>query len=147
VVWGKFVFSWINFKYKSNTTGATCGAGTENIPENLCSPPVFSGVRVARYLVFYVVFCILLLSFCPSFGHSTIYGFWLLFWYVQTFLEFLISWIIPMPKIHLENWSTTNNNEFTVRENCYFNYFLIVWFTVDFHFRSWCFTIFFIGST
>jgi hypothetical protein len=31
------------------------------LPEHLSSPPVFSGVRVARYLVFSVVFCRLLL--------------------------------------------------------------------------------------
>jgi hypothetical protein len=40
---------------------------------------IFSGVRVARTLVFYVMYC---LSFCPSsFGHCdfcpSIYGFWL----------------------------------------------------------------------
>jgi hypothetical protein len=51
---------------KSNMTGATCGAGTACLPEHLSSPPVFSGVRITRSLVFSVVFCIslfVLLSF------------------------------------------------------------------------------------
>ena len=57
------------------------------------SPIVFSGVRVTRSLVFYVMFC-KSLSFCPfSFGHccvclSVICGFWLPFWYLQTLLKF-----------------------------------------------------------
>ena len=35
------------------------------LPEHLSSPPLISGVRVARSLVFYVVLCRSLLSFCP----------------------------------------------------------------------------------
>ena len=43
---------------KRNTTGATCGAGTAYPSGALESPhPVFSGVRVARSLVFCVLFC------------------------------------------------------------------------------------------
>ena len=60
--------------------------------EHLSSPPVFSGVRVTRYLVLYVCFVDRYLSFCSfSFGHcvvcsSSIYGFWLPLWYLQTLL-------------------------------------------------------------
>ena len=46
----------------SNTTGVTCVAGTATLPEH----SVFSGVRVARSLVFCVMFCrslLVLLSF------------------------------------------------------------------------------------
>ena len=37
------------------------------LPEHLSSPPVFSGVRVARSLVLYVCFVNLCLSFCTFF--------------------------------------------------------------------------------
>ena len=54
--------------------------------------PVFSGVRVTRSLVLWVCFvdcCLILLSF--SFGHcvvcSSIYVFWLPFWYLQSLLR------------------------------------------------------------
>jgi hypothetical protein len=59
------------------------------LPEHLSSPPVFSGVRVIRSLVLYVCFVDRCLSSCTfSFGHcvvysSSIYGFWLLLWYLQ----------------------------------------------------------------
>ena len=58
---------------KSNTTVATCVAVIANLPEHLSSPPAFSGVRVARSLVFCLMFCIsllVLLSF--SFGHCVV---------------------------------------------------------------------------
>ena len=60
------------------------------IPEQLSSPPVFNGVRVTQSLVLYVCFVDRCLSFCTfSFGHgvacsSSIYGFWLPLWYLQT---------------------------------------------------------------
>ena len=60
------------------------------LPKHLSSPPVFSGVRVTRSLVVYVCFVDRCLSFCTfSFGHcvvcfSSIYGFWLPLWYLQT---------------------------------------------------------------
>jgi hypothetical protein len=63
------------------------------LPEHLSSPPVFSGVRVTRSLVLYVCFVDRCLSFCTfSFGHcvvcsSSIYGFWLPLWYLQTLLK------------------------------------------------------------
>ena len=62
------------------------------LPEHLSSPPVFSGVRVARSLVLCACFVDHCLSFCTfSFGHcvvcsSSIYGFWLPLWYLQTLL-------------------------------------------------------------
>ena len=60
------------------------------LPEHLSSPEVFSGVRVTRSLVLYVCFVDRCLSFCAfSFDHcvvcsSSIYGFWLPLWYLQT---------------------------------------------------------------
>ena len=54
--------------------------------------PVFSGIRVTRSLVLYVCFVDRCLSFCTfSFGHcvvcsSSIYGFCLSLWYLQTLL-------------------------------------------------------------
>ena len=61
--------------------------------EHPSSPPVFSGVRINRSLVLYVCFVDRCLSFCTfSFGHcvvcpSSIYGFWLPLWHLQTLLE------------------------------------------------------------
>ena len=51
-------------------------------PDHPSSPPIFSGVRVARYSVFRVVFCRSMLSFYPfSFSHfvvcPSIYVIWL----------------------------------------------------------------------
>jgi len=72
--------------------GATSGAGTAypfGVPE---FTPVFSGVRFTRSLVFCVMFCRLLFVLCHfSFGHcdvcsSSIYGFWLPLWYLQSLL-------------------------------------------------------------
>jgi hypothetical protein len=60
--------------------------------------PGFSGVRVTRSLVVCVVcFVDHCLSFCTfSFGHcvvcSSIYGFWLALWYLQTLLNILSKW-------------------------------------------------------
>ena len=56
--------------------------------EHLSSLPVFSGVRVARSLVF----CVLLIIICLfSVGHCivcpSIYGFWLPLWCLQTSLN------------------------------------------------------------
>jgi hypothetical protein len=61
------------------------------LPDHLSSSPVFSGDRVTRSLVLYVCFPDRYLSFCAfSFGHcvfcSSIYGFWLPLWYLQTLL-------------------------------------------------------------
>ena len=51
--------------HKSSMTGVICAAETaprvgqklQTLPEHYISYPVFSGVRVARYLVFCVMFC------------------------------------------------------------------------------------------
>jgi hypothetical protein len=61
------------------------------LPEHLSSPLVFSGVRVTRSLVLCVCFVDRCLSFC-TFGHcvvcsSSIYGFWLPLWCLQTLLK------------------------------------------------------------
>jgi hypothetical protein len=75
---------------KRNTTGDTWGTGITYPP----GAPEFnlrlSGDLVARFLVFCVMFC---RSLCVlSFGHcvvysSSIYGFWLPLWYLQTCLR------------------------------------------------------------
>ena len=75
-----------------NTTGVTSGAGTATLPEHMSSPPIFSGVRVTRSLDLCVNFVDSRLSFCIfSFDHcvvcsTSIYGFWLPLWYLQTLL-------------------------------------------------------------
>ena len=62
------------------------------LPEHLSSPPVFNGVHVTRSLVLCVCFVDRCLSFYTfSFGHcvvysSSIYGFWLPLWYLQTLI-------------------------------------------------------------
>jgi hypothetical protein len=67
------------------------------LPEHLRSPPVVSRVRVTRALVLYVWFVCRCLSFYTiSFGHcvvcsSSIYGFWLPLWYLQTLLNFYFT--------------------------------------------------------
>jgi hypothetical protein len=67
------------------------------LPQHLSSPPVFTGVRVTRSLVLYVCFVDRCLSFCTfSFGHcvvcsSSIYGFWLPLWYLQTLLKDMLD--------------------------------------------------------
>jgi hypothetical protein len=67
-----------------NTTGAIYGAGTTY---HSGAPPVLSGVRVARSLVFYLLCCISLFdTFSMAIVFLSIYGFWLPLWYLQTFL-------------------------------------------------------------
>ena len=62
------------------------------LPNHLSSSPVFGGVRVNPSLVLCVCFVDRCLSFCLfSFGYcvvcpSSIYGFWLPLWYLQTLL-------------------------------------------------------------
>jgi hypothetical protein len=71
-------------------------------PENLSSPPVFSGVRVTRSIVLCVCFVDRCLCFCPfSFGHcivcpSSMCGFWLPLWYLQTLLYFMCMFCISL---------------------------------------------------
>ena len=63
-----------------------------SLPEHISSAPVYSGVRVTRPLDLCVCFVDHCLSFYPfSSGHcvvcsSSIYGFWLPLWYLQTLL-------------------------------------------------------------
>jgi hypothetical protein len=63
----------------------------------MSSPPVFSGVRVTRSLDLCACFVDRCLSFCTfSFGHcvvcsSSIYGFWLPLWYLQTLFPEMAS--------------------------------------------------------
>ena len=63
------------------------------LPEHLSSPPIFSGFCVTWSLVLCVYFEDHCLSFFHfSFGHcvicpSSIYGFWLYLWYLQTLLK------------------------------------------------------------
>ena len=62
-------------------------------PEHLISLPILGGVRVTRSLILYICFVDRCLSFSTfSFGHcvvcsSSIYGFWLHLWYLQTLLS------------------------------------------------------------
>jgi hypothetical protein len=83
--------------FNSNMVGVTCGAGTADYSRAPEFTPVYSGVRVARSLVFcFVDRC---LSFWPfSFGHRiicpSIYGFPLPFCYLQTIL-FFNRFLIP----------------------------------------------------
>ena len=72
------------------------------LSEHTSSPPLFSGVRVTRSLVFFVMFCRSLFvplsfktfSFCHWFVCPLIYGSWLSLWYRQIFLN-EISYIVP----------------------------------------------------
>jgi len=83
------------------------------LPEHLNSPPVFSGVHVARSLVLCVCFVDHYLSFCAfSFGHCVVCstsrcGFWLSLWYLQTLLTIqffiIIRYIIEIQLQNNEN--------------------------------------------
>ena len=76
-----------------NTTGATSGAEIAYHSRAYEFTPVFSGVPVPRSLDLCVCFVDRCLSFRPfCFGHcvvcsSSIYGFWLPLWYLQTLLR------------------------------------------------------------
>jgi hypothetical protein len=71
------------------------------LPEHLSSPPIFSGVHATWSLVLYICFVDRCLSFCTfSFGYcvvcsSSIYGFWLPLWHLQTLFIYL-----PTPHPH-----------------------------------------------
>ena len=63
------------------------------LPENLSSPPVFGGARVARFLIFCVMFCMSLFVLVPLF-------FWPLFclsffdlWLLITFFLYKLSFV------------------------------------------------------
>ena len=95
--------------------GATSGAGTAYPFEAPDFTPVFSGVRVTRSLVLCVCFVDRCLSFCTfTFGHcdvcsSSIYGFWLPLWYLQTLLstQSCIEYTSPWPGIELTTVTLT----------------------------------------
>jgi hypothetical protein len=89
-----FPHSWLITGFVTRLTGRVSLVEQEllTLPEHLSSPPVFSGVRVTRSLVLCVCFGDRCLSFCTFyFGHcvvcsSSIYGFWLPLWYLQSLL-------------------------------------------------------------
>jgi len=93
--------------FNISTMCVTYGAGIATLPEHPSSSPLFSGIRVARSLVF----CVLLnrsLFVLFLFGHyivcSSIYGFWLPLWYLQTLLfvnGFLV--LLKMFDFHCRN--------------------------------------------
>jgi hypothetical protein len=61
------------------------------LPEHVSSPPVFSGVGLTRFLVLWACFVDRRLTFWLfAFGYcvvcSSIYGYWLPLWYLQTLL-------------------------------------------------------------
>ena len=104
IMWRSFGFLAVNFFFFFNyLTLSVPNEGTEchsrivstllTLPEHLSSPPVFSGVRVTRSLVWCVCFvdrCLFFSTF--SIGHcivcsSLIYGFWLPLLYLQTLLD------------------------------------------------------------
>ena len=77
---------------KSHILNSNSGAGTAYPSGAHEFTPRISGVRVTRSLVLCISFVDRCLSFCTfSFGHcvdcsSSIYGFWLTLWYLQTLL-------------------------------------------------------------
>jgi hypothetical protein len=89
-----FSRSWLITGFVTRLTRRVSLVGQElnTLPEHLSSSLVLSGVRVTRSLVLYVCFDDRCLSFCTcSCGHcvvcsSSIYGFWLPLWYLQTLL-------------------------------------------------------------
>jgi hypothetical protein len=83
------------------------------LPEHLNSPPIFSGVRITRSLVLCVYFVDRCLSYCYiSFGHcvvssSSIYGFWLSLWYLQTLVKKVtrrVSHVVQQLLTLAEHW-------------------------------------------
>ena len=83
------------------------------LPEHLSLPPVFTGVRVTRSLVLYVCFVDRCLSFRTfSFCHcvvcsSSIYGFWLPLWYLQTLLKDMLDCAQKISTLFGSNYFTS----------------------------------------
>ena len=97
----------------SNTTGTTIGTGTVFSSGTHEFTPVFSRVHVTRSLVLCVMFCrslFVLLSFV--FWHyvvcsSSIYGYWLPFWYLQSLLGGVLSyWMCLLGYVSYQPYST-----------------------------------------
>ena len=92
------------------------------LPEHLCSSPVFCGVRITRSLVLCVCFVYRCLSFWTfSFGHavvcsSSIYGFWLPFWYLQTLLgPFFYQVLLFYLKLFMVNFCTMFHKQLFIK--------------------------------
>ena len=83
----RFPYQMMFVLLNSNSTGANSGAGTAyTFPKHPTSTPYFSEVHVAWSLIFSAV----MVDYCSSFCHCiicpSIYNFWLLLKYLQTFL-------------------------------------------------------------
>ena len=77
--------------FNSNMAGETYGAGTAN---PFGAPELILGFQLASCCLSFSFLCtVLYILVCPfSFGHCivcpiSIYGFWLMFWHLQTFLN------------------------------------------------------------
>jgi hypothetical protein len=92
------------------------------VEQELITLPVFSGVRVTRSLTLYICFVFRCLSICPlSFGHcvfcsSSIYGFWLPLWYLQT--------LVVLQKYFSKNSLSHNCFVYILSAICFNNYSL-----------------------
>ena len=94
----KIKVSIITFKYTINWRMPLVKQELITLPGHLSSHLVFSGVHVTRWLVLCVCFINRCLPMCTfSFGHcivcsSSICGFWLPLWYLQTRLDLTRVW-------------------------------------------------------
>jgi hypothetical protein len=102
VVQHDFHIRWCFVSFNSNSTRVTSGAETANLPEHLSSPRYLVGSCCSASIFLCSVLWIIA---CPcSVGHyiecPSIYVFWLLIWYLQTFLDYIIfniiMWIIKL---------------------------------------------------
>jgi len=102
-----FPHSWLIIRFVTRLTRRVPLVEQEllALPEHPSSPPVFSGIRVTRSLalcVCYVDRCLSIYTF--SFGHcvvcsSSIYGFYIPFWYLQTQLLTIVFCTTGIKKI------------------------------------------------
>jgi hypothetical protein len=93
------------------------------------APLIFTGVRVTRSLVLYVCFVDRCFSFCTfSFGHcvvcsSSIYGFWLPFWYLQTLHKLTLvsnkKWWSNLIKKQKKNKKNKTKTNFSCKKQLY----------------------------
>ena len=88
------------------------------IPEHPRSYTVFSGVRVTRSLVLCVCFVDCCLSFC-TFCSSSIYGFWVPLWCLQTLLKTKFHFT---GKLHLVSLCICAILQFCILRNSKFDY-------------------------
>ena len=96
------VLSWLLtwFEKKSNRTGVTCGEATANTYEAPELTPIFSRVRVARFFVLCVVFCISL--------------------FVLFILFFWPLYCLPIFDLRLLITPLVSSNSFCIRQNQHF---------------------------